>query len=119
MEEVRPGDSCDGLTLGVTTTAPDDLVESPATCEHIPKTFLPWHNALFSSLFYEPRWSLGYDGQMFDCLCNTLTQVDWDPRSLREGDVVGLLITASEGELIIFRNGSLVITQVAAIASGA
>ena len=35
----------------------------------------------------------------------TLTQVDWDPRSLAEGDVVGLLVTASEGELLIFRNG--------------
>ena len=32
-------------------------------------------------------------------------QVDWDPRSLAEGDVVGLLVTASEGELLIFRNG--------------
>ena len=45
---------------------------------------------------------------MWDCKSGALTQVDWDPRSLEEGDVVGLLITASEGELIIFRNGKAV-----------
>lgn len=32
--------------------------------------------------------------------------MDWDPRSLAEGDVLGLLVTASEGELLIFRNGA-------------
>lgn len=93
LEEVRPGESPDGLTLGVTATSPDGLApdDSPATLEHIPET-----------------WSLGYDGQMWDCKSGTLTQVDWDPRSLAEGDVVGLLVTASEGELLIFRNGSAV-----------
>ncbi|CAK9051372.1 NHR domain-containing protein [Durusdinium trenchii] len=93
LDEVRPGESPDGLTLGVTATAPDALPlnNSPATVEHIPET-----------------WSLGYDGQMWDCKSGTLTQVDWDPRSLREGDSVGLLVTASEGELIIFRNGTAV-----------
>eukprot|EP00435_Cladocopium_sp_Y103_P028366 s1320_g7.t1 len=93
LEEVRPGESPDGLTLGVTATSPDGLApdDSPATLEHIPET-----------------WSLGYDGQMWDCKSGALTQVDWDPRSLAEGDVVGLLVTASEGELLIFRNGSAV-----------
>eukprot|EP00434_Breviolum_minutum_P014872 symbB.v1.2.013111.t1/scaffold921.1/size152096/7 len=92
LEEVRPGESPDGLTLGVTATSPDALPnDSPATLEHIPET-----------------WSLGYDGQMWDCESGTLTQVDWDPRSLAEGDVVGLLVTASEGELLIFRNGTAV-----------
>ena len=45
LEELRPGDSPDGLTLGVTTTAPDDLDESPATAEHIPETW-PAHQVL-------------------------------------------------------------------------
>lgn len=42
MEEVRPGESPDGLTLGVTATSPDGLApdDSPATLEHIPET---WH----------------------------------------------------------------------------
>ena len=42
LEEVRPGESPDGLTLGVTATSPDGLApdDSPATLEHIPET---WH----------------------------------------------------------------------------
>lgn len=41
LEEVRPGESPDGLTLGVTATSPDALPnDSPATLEHIPET---WH----------------------------------------------------------------------------
>ena len=40
LDEVRPGESPDGLTLGVTATAPDALPlnNSPATVEHIPET---------------------------------------------------------------------------------
>eukprot|EP00933_Yihiella_yeosuensis_P020193 TRINITY_DN16251_c0_g1_i1.p1 TRINITY_DN16251_c0_g1~~TRINITY_DN16251_c0_g1_i1.p1 ORF type:complete len:841 (-),score=179.84 TRINITY_DN16251_c0_g1_i1:208-2619(-) len=91
LEEVRPQDSCcDGLTIGVTATAPEsmDTEASPATAEHIPET-----------------WAVGYDGQMWDATANTLCQVGWDPRTLAKGDVVGVLITAAEGELIVFRNG--------------
>ncbi|CAE7876372.1 unnamed protein product [Symbiodinium necroappetens] len=88
LEEVRPGESPDGLTVGVTTTAPDDVATVPQTAEHIADT-----------------WSVGYDGQMWDCKSASLTQVGWDPRSLVEGDIIGVLVTAREGELIVFRNG--------------
>eukprot|EP00439_Symbiodinium_sp_Y106_P073664 s2761_g13.t3 len=91
LEEVRPGESPDGLTVGVTTTAPDDVATAPQTAEHIADT-----------------WSVGYDGQMWDCKSASLTQVGWDPRSLAEGDIIGVLVTAREGELIVFRNGTAV-----------
>ncbi|CAE7032023.1 Neurl4 [Symbiodinium natans] len=91
LEEVRPGESLDGLTVGVTTTHPEDVTNVPATAEHISET-----------------WSVGYDGQMWDCKSASLTQVGWDPRSLMEGDIIGVLVTAKEGELIVFRNGTAV-----------
>ncbi|CAE7029568.1 unnamed protein product [Symbiodinium sp. CCMP2592] len=91
LEEVRPGESPDGLTVGVTTTPPDDVAAVPQTAEHIADT-----------------WSVGYDGQMWDCKSASLKQVGWDPRSLAEGDIIGVLITAREGELIVFRNGTAV-----------
>ncbi|CAE7470379.1 unnamed protein product [Symbiodinium sp. CCMP2456] len=91
LEEVRPGESPDGLTVGVTTTAPDDVATAPQTAEHIAET-----------------WSVGYDGQMWDCKSASLTQLGWDPRSLVEGDIIGVLVTAREGELIVFRNGTAV-----------
>lgn len=68
------------------------------------------HHVALSCLFASS--STHVPSRAFVLLCRifrggTLTQVDWDPRSLREGDSVGLLVTASEGELIIFRNGHL------------
>lgn len=88
LEEVRSEEMPDGLSLGVTATPPEAVQEIPATAEHVPQT-----------------WIVGYDGQMWDALDGTLSQVDWDPRSLQQGDVVGVLVTLSEGELLIFRNG--------------
>merc|ERR1711957_590104 len=88
LVEVRPEEMPDGLTIGVTATDPSTVQEVPATVEHIPHT-----------------WTVGYDGQMWDAESCTLSMIDWDPRSLKQGDVVGVLITLSEGELIVFQNG--------------
>ena len=58
LEEVRPGESPDGLTLGVTATSPDGLApdDSPATLEHIPET---WHggHGMRSYVFLAKQWS--------------------------------------------------------------
>lgn len=86
--EARREDCFDGLTLGVTAACPADLVSDPPTVEHIPQT-----------------WAVGYDGQMWDAATELLCRVDWDPRSLEVGDSIGVLVTASEGELLIFHNG--------------
>jgi len=78
----------DGLTVGVTATEPAAIHSLPQTAERIPHT-----------------WVVGYDGQMWDPEATMLSQVEWDPRALCEGDVIGVLVTLSEGELLIFRNG--------------
>ncbi|CAE8586723.1 unnamed protein product [Polarella glacialis] len=90
LDELRPGECFDGLTVGVTATDPASLADEdpPGTAEHIPET-----------------WAVGYDGQMWDASTGTLCQVGWDPRSLEEGDVIGVLVTAAQGELLVFRNG--------------
>lgn len=86
--EKRLEECFDGLTIGVTTTCPSEVVGDPPTVEHIPNT-----------------WAVGYDGQMWDPGAHTLSPVDWDPRSLDVGDRVGVLVTLSEGELLVFHNG--------------
>merc|ERR1712050_205891 len=78
----------DGLTVGVTMTPPKHIVADPQTVEHIPLT-----------------WAVGYDGQMWDAGSGVLSNVEWDPRCLQVGDRVGVLVTNSEGELLVFRNG--------------
>lgn len=88
LEEIRPEETFDGLTVGVTATPPDQVLSTPATAEHIPET-----------------WAVGYDGQMWDAASGgALSQIDWDPRTLNKGDVVGVLVTANQGELLVFRN---------------
>jgi hypothetical protein len=89
--ETRGEEMPDGLTLGVTLTPPNDVTEVPRTAEHVPNT-----------------WTVGYDGQMWDPKEGALFQVDWDPRTLQSGDIVGILITQSEGELLVFRNGDAI-----------
>lgn len=87
--EARPEEMPDGLTIGVTATTPEAAARcEPATAEHLPHT-----------------WTVGYDGQLWDACLGELSSVDWDPRCLRGGDTVGVLVTRSEGELLIFRNG--------------
>ncbi|CAK0801992.1 unnamed protein product, partial [Prorocentrum cordatum] len=80
VTEVRPdpdeAPAPDGLTLGVTATAPAGVRLDPPTAEHIPET-----------------WAMGYDGQMWDPVAQQLSPIDWDPRCLREGDTVGVLVT--------------------------
>jgi len=88
LVENRMEDAPDGLTIGVTATEPAAIHAVPQTAERIPQT-----------------WVVGYDGQMWDPEATMLSQVEWDPRTLCEGDVIGVLITSSEGELLIFRNG--------------
>eukprot|EP00929_Paragymnodinium_shiwhaense_P096502 TRINITY_DN58107_c0_g3_i3.p1 TRINITY_DN58107_c0_g3~~TRINITY_DN58107_c0_g3_i3.p1 ORF type:complete len:1044 (-),score=101.90 TRINITY_DN58107_c0_g3_i3:44-3175(-) len=89
VEEVRPENMPDGLTVGVTATSPQSAAKAePATAEHLPHT-----------------WTLGYDGQMWDATTGELTSISWDPRCLVEGDTVGVLVTKAEGEMIVFRNG--------------
>lgn len=87
LPQVR-GESPDGLTVGVTTQMPTQTEAAPPTAEHVPFT-----------------WAVGYDGQMWDAATGMLSPVGWDPRSLEAGDVVGVLVTSHEGELIVFRNG--------------
>lgn len=88
LTEIRSEEMPDGLTVGVTATVPTAIQEIPETAEHIPQT-----------------WAVGYDGQLWDAATGGLSRVDWDPRSLAAGDVVGVLVTASEGELLVFHNG--------------
>jgi len=86
--EVRPDEMLDGLTVGVTATDPSQIGPFPVTAEHVPMT-----------------WMVGYDGRMWDATKAELGDVDWDPRCLREGDTVGVLVTLSECELLVFHNG--------------
>jgi len=89
LEEIRPEEMPDGLTVGVTATGPAAAARAePATAEHLPHT-----------------WTVGYDGQLWDATAGMLCSVDWDPRCLEPGDTVGVLVTRSEGELLVFHNG--------------
>lgn len=88
VDEVRSESMPDGLTVGVTTTAPSTLNKVPRTAERIANT-----------------WVVGYDGQMWDPVTCSLSPVSWDPRTLEVGDVVGVMVTLSEGELLVFHNG--------------
>jgi len=89
LVEVRPEEMPDGLTVGVTTTEPTAIQENPDTAEHIPNT-----------------WAVGYDGQLWDAKTGGLSRVDWDPRCLVPGDLIGVLVTLAEGELLVFHNGA-------------
>lgn len=86
--ETRPEECLDGLTIGVTATHPAAVPLDPPTVEHVPHT-----------------WAVGYDGQMWDAQMGVLSAVDWDPRCLVERDIIGVLVTLSEGELLVFHNG--------------
>jgi len=88
LDEIRLEEALDGLTVGVTATEPGLMQAVPKSAERIPET-----------------WAVGFDGQMWDPATSTLSQVGWDPRSLRQGDTLGVLVTLSEGELLIFQNG--------------
>jgi hypothetical protein len=88
LVEVRPEEMPDGLTVGVTSTEPSTIQDMPETAEHIPNT-----------------WAAGYDGQIWDASTGGLSRVDWDPRTLAPGDIVGVLVTMAEGELLVFHNG--------------
>jgi hypothetical protein len=89
LVEVRQDEMPDGLTVGVTTTEPSAIQENPDTAEHIPNT-----------------WAVGYDGQLWDAKTGGLSRVDWDPRCLAAGDLIGVLVTLAEGELLVFHNGA-------------
>merc|ERR1712079_413212 len=75
-------------TIGVTATDPSLVHTNPETAERIPQT-----------------WCIGYDGQMWDAATSNLSTISWDPRCLKEGDTIGVLVTRLEGELLVFHNG--------------
>jgi len=87
VREVRDGFP-DGLVVGVTTTNPAEVTEIPETVERI-----------------QNSWTIGYDGQMWDPAQDAMQTVDWDPSALKIGDRVGVLVTRTHGEMLVFLNG--------------
>ncbi|KAF4680589.1 hypothetical protein FOZ60_013235 [Perkinsus olseni] len=82
----REGEWADGLTLGVTTASPEDVL-----AEGIPYTIadLDW------------SWSMGYDGRSISS--ETESDFEWNPSTLKPGDTVGLSVT-TKGQMILVVN---------------
>jgi len=80
-----------GLAIGVTHTAPEELVEAPGKAEDIPLTF-----------------AVGYAGSVYLNGCER--QVSWNPEHLQISQRVGLLITDDgRGDLVIFEDSKAVV----------
>ncbi|CAE7428952.1 neurl4 [Symbiodinium sp. CCMP2592] len=75
----------DGLAIGVTTDAPDELREVPEILDALKQV-----------------WLIGFDGVMYDG--DDFIDVDWHPADLRLGDRVGVLVTPA-GLLKVYVNG--------------
>ncbi|KAF4755063.1 3-dehydrosphinganine reductase [Perkinsus olseni] len=85
----------DGLTLGVTTTRPEEVrggSDAPSSCDEIPET-----------------WAVGFDGQVWDPILNDWSACNWCGKDLKEGQKVGLLVSKSPvDQLFILVDGAVV-----------
>eukprot|EP00928_Gymnodinium_smaydae_P099482 TRINITY_DN9508_c0_g1_i2.p1 TRINITY_DN9508_c0_g1~~TRINITY_DN9508_c0_g1_i2.p1 ORF type:complete len:238 (+),score=40.02 TRINITY_DN9508_c0_g1_i2:537-1250(+) len=89
IDKVRTGHQ-DGLAIGVTSMPPKSADEIPVMSCDLPAS-----------------WSYGYDGSASVDGCPDMLPISWNPKHLRAGEKVGLLIAAN-GELELFLNRSSV-----------
>ncbi|CAE7029891.1 neurl4, partial [Symbiodinium sp. CCMP2456] len=91
----------DGLTLGVTTVLPQEIPEPFVTADDVPNSYC-----------------FGFDGKAVLPDSDDPIDTGWNPKDVRVGDRVGLLVTP-RGEGQVFHNGEAKVTGVLGLPVGA
>ena len=89
VEEIRSTDAPDGLCIGVVLDSPEQVArmkEPPETLD-----------------MFQKAWVVGYDGQSFNGATQEWIDIDWQPKCLKLGDIVGARVTKG-GQLDIYIN---------------
>eukprot|EP00439_Symbiodinium_sp_Y106_P030723 s2626_g3.t1 len=93
-------DEEDGLTLGVTTALPQEIPEPFVTADDVPNSYC-----------------FGFDGKAVLPDSDDPIDTGWNPKDVRVGDRVGLLVTP-QGEGQVFRNGEAKVSGVLGLPVG-
>merc|ERR1711964_39546 len=99
IDAVQRGEA-DGMVIGVTTQLPDPSLQLPLVADEVGNS-----------------WSLGYDGRAHVDGGEEMIPINWNPKDLKVGDAVGLLIRGN-GDAQVFVNRILVATLPGKVATG-